>query len=114
MLTGAIPFYRNVLFLYVLAFAVNSITLLVIRYNIEPTSQTLALHYNVLSGVDLYGRGTNLYLVPFVGYLLLLLNVVFTRLIGHRDGFMAELVAGFTVATELVLLGAVGLLARIN
>ncbi len=104
---------RSVLFLYVLAVTVNIVSLLLIRYKIRAGGGTLALHYNVLAGVDLYGRGYRLYTIPAVGLLVVAINAAFVR-VTRTTGFLGWLTATVSVGVALTALAAVLFLARVN
>lgn len=61
--------------IWIFSFIVNIITLSWIFFKIQPNSKTIALHYNAITGVDWYGEGYNLYLIPFSGFVILFLNL---------------------------------------
>ena len=80
-------YFRNVWFLWALCVALNIITFLFLYFKIHPGQKTLALHYNVLVGVDWYGSGKNLYFIPSVGLAILIVNFVLYRSIKNRQDF---------------------------
>lgn len=104
----------KVLFLWVAAIVINIITFLLLQYKIKPSGQTVALHYNVLVGVDLYGKGTSLYSIPIVGVLLTLVNASMYRGLKNRQPFLSFLAPIVTLFIQLILLLAVLFLIRVN
>lgn len=104
----------NILFLFILAFVFNIITFFILYYKIHPGNGTLALRYNVLTGVDLYGRGTNLYLIPGVGFILFLLNLFLFSRIKNTKTFLSFLTAFTSITVEIILLFAVIFLTKVN
>ena len=54
-------YFSEIWFLWTLCLVLNIITFLFIFFKIHPGDKTLALHYNVLIGVQWYGKGKNLY-----------------------------------------------------
>ena len=45
----------------------------------SPRTQNLALHYNVLVGVEWYGKGRNLYFIPGIGLAITAVNFTLYR-----------------------------------
>ena len=105
---------EKILFLWVACFALNIITLLFIHYKIQPSNKTLALHYNILYGVDWYGEGKNLYTIPLVGFLITVVNIILFQALKKRQMFLSFL-AGFTsIFVQVILLIAVLFLSKVN
>src|SRR5580704_8360852 len=101
-------------FLWLSAVVVDIITLIFIHYKIRPGAQTLALHYNVVFGVDWYGSGSNLYSIPFIGFAILAINFILYRALQERQMFLAFLCSLISLFVEVILLVAVVFLARVN
>jgi hypothetical protein len=112
-----INFFRGVnkiLFLWAFSFILNIITLLVIHYQIKPGEAPLALHYNVLIGVDWYGVGKNLYLIPLVGFAVIAVNYTLYNGTKKIESFIPELCAITSFIVQLCLLGYVMTLLQVN
>ena len=92
----------------------NIITFLFIYYKIHPTDATLALHYNVLSGVDLYGKGITLYNIPAAGLAIAVANFIFFRMIKNEQRFLSFLSAFVSAGVQIVLLAAVLFISRFS
>jgi hypothetical protein len=101
-------------FLWLSALVIDIITLIFIRDKINPGGQTLALHYNVVFGVDWYGNGNNLYSIPFIGLAILFMNFVLYRALQKQQMFLAFLCSLISLFVEIILLLAVIFLARVN
>jgi hypothetical protein len=105
---------NTILFLWATALLLNIITFLLLYYKIKPGNSTLALRYNILTGVDLYGKGINLYLIPLVGFLILMLNFFLFRALKGRKILLPFVVVFTTLVVESVLAMSVLLLIRVN
>ena len=104
----------NVWFLWALCLLINIITFLFLYFKIHPGNKTLALHYNVLVGVQWYGKGRNLYYIPGVGFAITALNFVLYRSVKNYPDLPAFLPAFVSVCAELILLTAALSLAQVN
>lgn len=104
----------KVLFLWVGSFAINIITFLFIHYKIHPSNRTLALHYNVIVGVDWYGAGKNLYSLPLIAFLLTVINMILYNALKRRQYILPFLSAIITFIVQLLILISVFFLARVN
>lgn len=110
----AVSAFRSILFLYVLAFITASIALLFVRFYIHPGPESLALHYNVLAGVDLFGRGYELYTIPGVAFAAVAMNALFSWAVRQSRSFLGWLLGAFSLVVSLVVLLSVVLLAKVN
>ena len=64
---------NRIWFLWVASAIFIIISFLIIYFKIKPQESPdvpVALHYNVLVGVDLYGRSRNLFLIPLTGLII--------------------------------------------
>lgn len=105
---------RTLLFLWIVAIASIIVTFFVIRYKIKPGNSAMALHYTILSGVDVYGRGTTIYQIPIIGLVVVLVNFALYRSLRRSRDFLAFLAALVSVAVGLALLLAVIFLLRVT
>ena len=106
--------YDKVLFLWLACFAFNIITLLFVHYKINSSGPTLALHYNVIFGVDWYGAGKNLYTIPLVGFIITIVNLFLYRTLKKQGMFLSFLCGLVSLFVQIILLVAVIFLARVN
>lgn len=107
-------FAAEVWFLWALCLLLNIIAFLFIYYKISPSSQTLALHYNVLVGVEWYGKGYNLYLIPVAGLAILAVNFFLYRALGKTKSFLPYLTVFASLSVQLLLLLALLMLSVVN
>jgi len=110
---GSLKFNR-ILFLWLCVFCVNIITLIIVNSKIRSSAPTLALHYNVVFGVDWYGAGKNLYSIPIIALFISALNLTLYRFLQKQKAFLAFLVVFVTILIQLILLISVLFLARVN
>ncbi len=106
--------FDKLLFLWIVSFILNIITFLLIHYKIGASNRTVALHYNVLVGVDLYGKGTALYNIPLVGFILTVVNIILFNALKNKQFFLAFLSAFMSVVVQIILLLAVLFLIKVN
>ncbi len=104
----------KLLFLWAASALVTIITFLLIQYKIKPGNQAVALHYNVLVGVDLYGKGVSLYNIPIVGVLLTLVNGFLYKILKERQPFLSFLSPLINLLIQLILLLSVLFLIQVN
>ncbi len=108
------PYITNVFFLWGLCLLLNIITFLFIYYKIHPGNKTLALHYNVLVGVQWYGKGKNLYFIPGVGFAISVINYILFRTFKNSQEFLAVLAIFVSIFSQVILLIAALFLAQVN
>ena len=107
-------YFFSIWFLWTFSLVLNIITFLYIFYKIHPGNKTLALRYNILVGVEWYGEGKNLYLVPGIGLIVLIINFYLYKAFRDNKNFLAPLTVFVTICAELILLSSVLLLAKVN
>jgi hypothetical protein len=105
---------RWLLFLWLSGIFIHSITSSVIYFKIQPGATSLALHYTVLTGVDLFGRASDIYKIPLTGFGISLLNWILARTLGRNERFFVWFLAISQLIIGIILLGAVLLLLQVN
>ncbi len=108
------PGTRVILFLWMLTAIFISITFLVARYKVKSAPATVALHYNVIVGVDLLGKKTDFYKIPLAALLIAVINFIIFRFATNRRDFAALLAALVSLIASLILLGALSFLSSVN
>ena len=61
------------------------------------------LHYNIHIGVDTVGPWWQIYLVPLIGLLVMLINLLLARYMWTRDPMLSHVAAAATVFLQMVL-----------
>lgn len=74
----------------------------------------MALHYNILVGVQWYGRGKNLYFIPAVGFAITAVNFVFHKALKNSELFLSPLTVFVSLCAQIILLAAALFLAKVN
>lgn len=64
------------------------------------------LHYNIHVGVDMVGPWWQIYLVPAIGLVTMVINVVLARFMWTRDPMLSHVAMAATAVIELLLLVA--------
>lgn len=104
----------NIWFLWALCLIFNIITFLFIYFKIHPGNKTLALHYNVLVGVQWYGKGKNLYLIPGVGLVISAANFTLYRALRDNKNFLSALTVFVSLCAQVILLAVSLFLSKVN
>ena len=107
-------YLNNVWFLWSLCLLINIITFLFLYFKIHPGNKTLALHYNVLVGVQWYGKGKNLYYIPGVGFAITAVNFILYRAGRNYEDLSIFLPPFVSICAQLILLCAALSLAQVN
>ncbi len=118
MITGffkrLLAYFKEIWFLWLLCLSFNIITFLFIAIKIPPGNSTLALHYNILVGVEWYGNGKNLYFIPVIGLAIAAVNLFAYRTLRRDENFLSFLTAFVSLVVQIILLGSVMFLASVN
>jgi hypothetical protein len=107
-------YLTNIWFLWALCLIFNIITFLFIFFKIHPGSNTLALHYNILVGVEWYGKGYNLYFIPAVGLAISAVNYTLFKALSDNTKFLSALTVFVSLCAQIILLAAALFLSRVN
>lgn len=99
-------------FLYVKIYAtaiiiINFAIWLIVRYfNSELGNEQAALHYNVDFGINLIGPAKNLYIIPLLGLIIFIANIIILLIIGRDKEikFIANLLFVAALLSNLILL----------
>ncbi len=86
---------------------------LIVR-KVGPTEELVYLHYNIYFGVDLIGRWYQLYIMPFIGTLIIALNAYIGFILFKREPRIAKLILSINLFLQIVLVTASLLILRQN
>jgi hypothetical protein len=104
----------KILFLWGLSIVLLIVTFAAVYYKIHSGPQLIALHYNVIVGVDLVAGKNSLFKVPLTGLVIGVVNYFLPRLIKFEPEFLSFLAGLVTVLIQLLLLASVIFLFRVN
>src|SRR5437773_1632081 len=107
-------FIYSIWFLWTIAVLLNIITFLFLFFKIHPGNKTLALHFNVLVGVQWYGKGKNLYTIPGVGLAITFVNFLLYRSSRYSEDYLPFLPAFVSICAQIILLTSALSLAKVN
>lgn len=74
----------------------------------------MALDYNVLIGVEWYGKGKNLYFIPSIGLAIISINYFLFKKFSNRDEFLSSLTIFVSLFAQIILLIAAVFLSQVN
>ncbi len=111
-------FSRLFIRVYLLILILINASLWIISYYINSNlnSEEIALHYNVDFGINLIGRPAEVYIIPVISLIFLLLNL--SILLGLKKSkeriFAAHVLLSGALASSLILLVAIATVYLIN
>src|SRR6185503_13738518 len=85
-----------ILFLWSATIVVIIITFLAAYLKIRSAPQTLALHYNIIVGVDVLGSRNRLYQVPLTSVVIVFVNLLLIRLLRLQQKFLPVMIAAIS------------------
>ncbi len=106
--------YSPTFFLWGGTIIVIIITFILAYYKVRSGPSSVALHYNVIVGVDVLGNKSRLYIIPFTGLIVAIINASVLRLLSLHDKFLEIILAAGSLLANFILLGALLLLFRVN
>lgn len=74
----------------------------------------IPLHYNIHSGIDLFGPWWNIFLIPALGGGVLLINTLAALFIWKRERLLAFVFLGATMLAEFILFFAMVFVVLLN
>lgn len=81
---------------------------------VEPASRPMILHYNVYFGVDAIGDWKNIFLMPTLALVILLVNTILSRFFYYKEKLIAYLFAGMAFLVQLLMAVGLGSIVLIN
>lgn len=90
------------------------VTLVAVYFKIKSAPETIALHYNVIVGVNEVGNKYELLKIPLTGFLIGVINFVLARVQKFDKTFLPFLAGLVTVITNALLLIATLFLFRVS
>jgi hypothetical protein len=100
-------FFRNriIFWLSVMNLAVNLIDWIILRIFIKPVDFPIILHYNVYFGVDALGDWKQIFILPFLGLILFLINLVLaSHFYRQKERIASHLLLLATLMVQLSLI----------
>lgn len=82
--------------------------------NIPQGEGQIFLHYNIVIGVDKVGNWWQIFYLPAIGVMVLLVNVIFGLFVYRADKFLARVLTGWVLLFHIFLLAGIIFLVRLN
>lgn len=89
---------------FIVALLLNIAMWVMIYVKVAPTDQSVVLHYNVLSGIDLLGQWYQIYTLPLIGLVLLIFNYVVAYKIYNRQVIFSYFLTVASSLEQIILL----------
>lgn len=96
------------------AFLLNLATWAYLGWFIRPTEELLILHYTIHFGIDFLGQWLSVFMVPLIGFLFGVMNVVILWWFWQRMRVLAYMALAVTVVVQVALGGVALLLVALN
>ena len=74
----------------------------------------IPLHYNIYFGIDRFGPWYYIFILPVLGFLLLILNIIFESIFVKREHILSVFFAITTIIVEAILFGSMVLIIMLN
>lgn len=87
---------------------------LAIIINVNIGQSQLVLHYNVDFGVNLYGDVNKIFLIPLMGIIILIFNLLISYRMLLKEKFAAHILLASALCVNILLLISIGSLYLIN
>lgn len=71
--------------------------------NIRLLNNLTVLHYNIDFGVDLIGSAKEIYILPLLGFIFIIINIVPLSLVYKKNQFMAHILLASNLFSNLIL-----------
>lgn len=88
--------------------------ILVYYFNKNVSNNLVILHYNINIGVNLIGQANRVYLLPFLGFLIFIINFILLIYIYKKGRFIVHLLLATLIVVNIFLLASVISLYLIN
>jgi hypothetical protein len=101
----------------VFSFIFISMQLLLVYWRLFPQIRVqpfIPLHYNIHSGVDLVGAWWQIFMLPFIGFLILVFNFVAGKWVDKRDKKVGVFYSCVTILNQVILFIAMIFVVAIN
>ena len=76
---------------------------LLLFLKIKPQEAPLLLHYNIYFGIDLIGEWYKVFLIPFSGLAIFLLNLIFSFIIYKKDKILSYFPLIVSLIIQIIL-----------
>ncbi|MFB6226419.1 MAG: hypothetical protein ABEJ02_03630 [Candidatus Paceibacteria bacterium] len=100
--------------MFSLGLVINILIWVWLAWHITPQEEPIFLHYNILFGVDLVGQWWKVYVLPFVGLLIFLVNGFIGWLSFHKDRYIAYFLNATAIICQIFIFVSAYLLVFLN
>ncbi|MFH1326182.1 MAG: hypothetical protein ABIH48_01810 [Candidatus Falkowbacteria bacterium] len=85
-----------------------------IFFNANIEEKIIALHHNIYFGISLIGGPKQVFFIPLLGLIIIIVNTIFSYLIRREDNFFVYLFTASTILINIFLLLGLGSIILIN
>jgi len=109
-------FLRNKtnIFLIFVMVLINISNWILLYVKFKPQSNPIYLHYNIYFGIDLIGPWYQIYIIPVIGLVIIIVNSLFSILLYKKEKIVSIIIIGVTIFMLLIMLFSSFLISRQN
>lgn len=109
-------FFKNkfILINFIISIFLNFVLFFLIFLKIRPSSEPIALHYNIYLGIDLIGNWYKIYFLPLLGLIILLVNTLLAYYILKKERILAYFLVSASTFAQIILLVAGAIVVLLN
>jgi len=89
---------------FLLSLFINLLIWLALWWKIPPSSEWLPLHYNIYFGIDWLGPWSYIFISPFLGLIIILLNACLVIWLQLKELFLSQLLIWTSVVIQLIII----------
>jgi len=82
--------------------------------NLRNTKDVIILHHNIYFGPTFIGSARQVYFIPLLGIIIILINLIVSYIIQHENNFFVYLFAAGSIAINFFLFLGMGSIIMIN
>lgn len=92
--------------------ALNLLMWIFVYFKVKPSSELVALHYNIYSGIDLIGEWWKFYTIPAIGFFIYATNQLLAKYCYRREKILSYMLVAAHILIQLYLMWALFLIIK--
>lgn len=95
-----------------LGLALNLLMWVFVYLKVKPSSEMVALHYNIYSGIDLIGEWWKFYTIPAIGFFIFATNQLLAKYCSSREKILSYMLVAAHILVQLYLIWEIFLIIK--
>jgi len=106
---------KSIRILLIIALLINFVNWSISFFiNLKIREDVIALHHNIYFGINLIGSPKQIYFIPLLGLMIIIINFIFSYLIKEEDNFFVYIFTASALLVNVFLLLGLGSVMLIN